>query len=148
MVPYKHRMVGFKVLLSFYATCGESVQPLQSVKLIDYLCSQSTAAWTLTWLNHGTLMINCCFIIYLWCLYLINWVGMNLHSLVTRLLIKLDSLKCWTAWTLAIHLMALHVMLFSLAEYVLCSCLFTFLYLQHPDCCSDWENFEDIPGDF
>jgi hypothetical protein len=32
-VPCKHRMVGFKVLQSFYATCGESVQPLQSVKL-------------------------------------------------------------------------------------------------------------------
>jgi hypothetical protein len=27
--------VGFKVLRSFYAACGESVQPLQSVKLID-----------------------------------------------------------------------------------------------------------------
>jgi hypothetical protein len=27
-------MVGFKVLRSFYAACGESVQPLQSVKLI------------------------------------------------------------------------------------------------------------------
>jgi hypothetical protein len=26
-------------------------------------------------------MFNCCFILYLWCLYLINWVGMNLHSL-------------------------------------------------------------------
>jgi hypothetical protein len=31
----RHRMVGFKVLRSFYAACGESVQPLQSVKLID-----------------------------------------------------------------------------------------------------------------
>jgi hypothetical protein len=28
-------MVGFKVLRSFYVACGESVQPLQSVKLID-----------------------------------------------------------------------------------------------------------------
>jgi hypothetical protein len=28
-------MVGFKVLRDFYANCGESVQPLQSVKLID-----------------------------------------------------------------------------------------------------------------
>jgi hypothetical protein len=44
--------------------------------------------------------------------------------------------------------MALHVMLFSLAEYVMCSRLFIFLHLQYPDCCSDWENFEDIPGDF
>jgi hypothetical protein len=26
-----HNMVGFKVLQNFYATCGESVQPLQSV---------------------------------------------------------------------------------------------------------------------
>jgi hypothetical protein len=26
-------MVGFKVLRSFYTACGESVQPLQSVKL-------------------------------------------------------------------------------------------------------------------
>jgi hypothetical protein len=34
MVPAQHRMVGFKVLRSFYAACGESVQPLQSVKLI------------------------------------------------------------------------------------------------------------------
>ena len=25
-------MVGFKILRNFYATCGESVQPLQSVK--------------------------------------------------------------------------------------------------------------------
>jgi hypothetical protein len=31
MVPVQHRMVGFKVLRSFYAACGESVQPLQSV---------------------------------------------------------------------------------------------------------------------
>jgi hypothetical protein len=44
--------------------------------------------------------------------------------------------------------MALHVMLFPLAEYVMCSRLFTFLYLHYSDCCSDWENFEDIPGDF
>jgi hypothetical protein len=44
--------------------------------------------------------------------------------------------------------MALHVMLFSIAEYVMCSRLFTFLYLQHSECCSDWENFEDIAGDF
>jgi hypothetical protein len=42
--------------------------------------------------------------------------------------------------------MALHVMLFSLAEYVMCSRLFTFLHLEYPDCCSDWENFEDILG--
>jgi hypothetical protein len=28
-------MVGFKVRRSFYAACGESVQPLQIVKLID-----------------------------------------------------------------------------------------------------------------
>jgi hypothetical protein len=35
MVPAQHRMVGSKVLRSFYAACGESVQPLQSVKLID-----------------------------------------------------------------------------------------------------------------
>ena len=28
-----HCMVGFKVLRSFYANCGESVQPLQSLKL-------------------------------------------------------------------------------------------------------------------
>jgi hypothetical protein len=26
--------------------------------------------------------------------------------------------------------------------------LFILLHLQYPDCCSDWENFEDIPGDF
>jgi hypothetical protein len=31
----KHCMVGFKVLRSLYAPCGESVQPLQSVKLIN-----------------------------------------------------------------------------------------------------------------
>jgi hypothetical protein len=43
--------------------------------------------------------------------------------------------------------MALHVMLFSLAEYVMCSCFFILLHLQYLDCCSDWENFEDIPGD-
>jgi hypothetical protein len=42
----------------------------------------------------------------------------------------------------------LHVMLFSLAEYVMCSRLFILLHLQYPDCCSDWENVEDIPGDF
>jgi hypothetical protein len=73
---------------------------------------------------------------------------MNLHFLVIRLLIKLDSLKCETAWTLAIHHMALHVMLFSPAEYVMCSRLFILLHLQYPDCCSDWEDFEDIPRDF
>jgi hypothetical protein len=44
--------------------------------------------------------------------------------------------------------MALHVMLFSLAEYGMCSRLFILLHLQYPDCGSDWENFEDIPGDF
>jgi hypothetical protein len=43
-------VVGFKVLQNFYANCGESVQPLQSVKLIDQPCSRSRAAWTLTWL--------------------------------------------------------------------------------------------------
>jgi hypothetical protein len=43
-------MVGFKVLQNFYANCGESVQSLQSVKLIDRPCSRSRAAWTLTWL--------------------------------------------------------------------------------------------------
>ena len=41
-------VVGFKVLLNFYANCGESVQPLQSVKLIYQPCSQSWAASTLT----------------------------------------------------------------------------------------------------
>jgi hypothetical protein len=41
-------MVGFKVLRKFYANRGESVQPLQSVKLIDQSCSQSRVAWTLT----------------------------------------------------------------------------------------------------
>jgi hypothetical protein len=35
MMLGQHRMVGSKALWSFYATCGESVQPLQSVKLID-----------------------------------------------------------------------------------------------------------------
>jgi hypothetical protein len=44
------RMVGFKVLRNFYTNCGESVQPLQSVKLIDQPCSLSRVAWTLTWL--------------------------------------------------------------------------------------------------
>jgi hypothetical protein len=73
---------------------------------------------------------------------------MNLHSLVIMLLIKFDPLKCKTAWTLAIHHMALHAMLFPLAEYIMCSHLFTFLHLQHSECCSDWENFEDFPGDF
>jgi hypothetical protein len=29
-------------------SCGDSVQPLQSVKLIDQPCSRSRAAWTLT----------------------------------------------------------------------------------------------------
>jgi hypothetical protein len=43
-------VVGLKVLRNFYANCGESVQPLQSVKLIYQLCSRSRAAWTLTWL--------------------------------------------------------------------------------------------------
>jgi hypothetical protein len=49
---------------------------------------------------------------------------------------------------LAIHHMALHVMLFPLAEYAMFSRLFTFLYLQHSDCCSDWESFEDYHGEF
>jgi hypothetical protein len=30
----------------------------------------------------------------------------------------------------------------------MCSRLFTFLYLQHSDCCLDWENFQDFPRDF
>jgi hypothetical protein len=41
-------VVGFKVLRNIYANYGESVQPLQSVKLIDQPCSQSREAWTLT----------------------------------------------------------------------------------------------------
>jgi hypothetical protein len=44
--------------------------------------------------------------------------------------------------------MDLHDMLFPLAEYVMCSRLFIFLYLQHSDCCLDWKNFEDFPRDF
>jgi hypothetical protein len=60
---------------------------------------------------------------------------------------KLDPLKCLTAWTLAIHHVALHVMLVSLTEYVMCSRLFILLRRQYLDCCSDWENFEDILGD-
>ena len=32
MMLGQRRMVGFKVLRDFYVTCGESVQPLQSVK--------------------------------------------------------------------------------------------------------------------
>jgi hypothetical protein len=40
MMVGRHRMVGFKVLRDFYATCGEIAQPLQSVKLFDYLCSR------------------------------------------------------------------------------------------------------------
>ena len=43
-------VVGFKVLRDFYANCGESVQPLQSVKLIYQPCSRLRADWTLTWL--------------------------------------------------------------------------------------------------
>ena len=43
-------VVGFKVFWNFYANCGKSVQPLQSVKLIYQPCSRSRAAWTLTWL--------------------------------------------------------------------------------------------------
>jgi len=34
-------VVEFKVLRNFYANCGESVQPLQSVKLIYQPCSRS-----------------------------------------------------------------------------------------------------------
>ena len=48
IVPDQHiYVVGFKVLLNFYANCGESVQPLQSVKLIYQPCSRSIAGWTL-----------------------------------------------------------------------------------------------------
>ena len=43
-------VVGFKVLQNFYANCRDSVQSLQSVKLIYQPCSRSRAAWTLTWL--------------------------------------------------------------------------------------------------
>jgi hypothetical protein len=49
---------------------------------------------------------------------------------------------------LAIHHVALHGMLFPLAEYAICSRFFTLLYLPHSDCCSDWESFEDYPGEF
>jgi hypothetical protein len=59
------------------------------------------------------LNVKLLFYLYLWFLHSSNWVGMNLHSLVIMLLIKLDSLKCYSTWTLAIHHMALHVMLFS-----------------------------------
>ena len=49
IVPDQHIcVVGFKVLRDFYVNCGESVQPLQSVKLIYQPCSRSRAAWTLT----------------------------------------------------------------------------------------------------
>ena len=43
-------VVGFKILRNFYANCGESIQSLQSVKLIYQPCSRSRAGWTLTWL--------------------------------------------------------------------------------------------------
>jgi hypothetical protein len=52
-------MVGFKVLRNFYANCGESVQPLQSVKLIDQPWSRLRAAWTLTWLMNLKMDLIC-----------------------------------------------------------------------------------------
>ena len=51
-------VVGFKVLRNFYANCGESVQPLQSVILIYQPCSRSRVAWTLTWLINLKMDIN------------------------------------------------------------------------------------------
>ena len=49
IVPDQHIcVVGFKVLRNFYANCGESVQPLQSVKLTYQPCSRSRVGWTLT----------------------------------------------------------------------------------------------------
>jgi hypothetical protein len=59
-------MVGFKVLRNFYANCGESVQPLHSVKLIDQPCSRSRAAWTLTWLIELKDGFNIAFRLFLW----------------------------------------------------------------------------------
>jgi hypothetical protein len=52
-------MVGFKVLRNYYAKCGESVQPLQSVKLINQLCSRSRAPWILTWLMNLKMDLIC-----------------------------------------------------------------------------------------
>jgi hypothetical protein len=59
-------VVGFKVLWNFYANCGETVQPLQSVKLIDQLCSRSRAAWTLKWLMNLKMDFNIDFRLFLW----------------------------------------------------------------------------------
>ena len=58
IVPDQHSVVGYKVLRNFYANCGESVQPLQSVKLIYQPCSRSRAAWTLTWLIELKMDLN------------------------------------------------------------------------------------------
>jgi low affinity Fe/Cu permease len=56
-------MVGFKVLWNFYANCGESVQHLQSVKLIDQSCSRSRAAHMINELKDG---LNIAFRLFLW----------------------------------------------------------------------------------
>jgi hypothetical protein len=70
------------------------------------------------------------FYLYLRCYYFINWVGMNLHSLVIMLLIKLDPLKCLTALNLSHppYGLACHVVFLLLSTTRAQACLFPCIY--------------------
>jgi hypothetical protein len=81
-------MVGSKTLWSFYATCVESVQPLQSVKtnqLAVLTVKNGLDPHMIIELEDG---LKSCYLvmltIFLWCILplCLMWVGINLHLVV------------------------------------------------------------------
>jgi hypothetical protein len=94
------------------------------------------------------LNVKLLFYLYLWCLYFINWVGMNLQFFSNYVANKNWLTKMLNCLKLSHPPYGLACYVVSLAEYITCSRLFIFLYLQYSNCCSDWENFEDYLGDF
>jgi hypothetical protein len=80
-------------------------------------------------------------------MHLLSGFGVHLHLLSNSCLIKLDQLKCLTALQpIAFHYEALHVVIVSsLVEYDMCSCLLFIIASTPSSCCSDG-HFEDFPG--
>ena len=69
--------------------------------------------------------------------------GINLHLLVTMLLIKLDQLKCWMLKPISLPQNSLACcILFPLAEYGMCSRLFSLLQQHYPDVVQTWRDLK------
>jgi hypothetical protein len=80
-------------------------------------------------------------------MHIFKWVWYKLTLFSNSCLIKLDQLKCLTTLQpLAFHYKALHVVLvLSLVEYDMCSCLLFIIASTPYGCCSNG-HFEDYPG--